>query len=207
MERLSIGERINEVRKVVDYIKKTKKVQNYKGVEHDFVTATVRPELIKHGILTIVKEVEGNLLPTGRATSSGNPITTYLGKFEIDFCCTDKVEEKVTAVISGAGDDYGDKGPGKATTYALKMAILKTFNIETGESDESRIESEPVPATEKQIADIEAIRTEKGIKVEDFATRLHKKYGVTTADKLTETQANELINLLGAVKPTGMLGD
>lgn len=200
-DRLKIGERINRVREAVDYIKKTKKVQNYKGTEHDVVTAIVRPELIKHGIITPIRITTGNLIvDTGRQTSGGVPITTYLGVYEVDFCCTDNVEEKVTCTVPGSGDDFGDKGPGKATSYALKTAILKMFNIETGEDEESRIEGEPTPCTEKQIADIEALRTEKNIDEVDFANRLQKKYGTTDTTKLTEPQANGLINLLGAIK-------
>ena len=38
--------------------------------------------------------------------------------------------------------DNADKSPGMALSYATKYAILKVFNIETGEDEESRFGTE-----------------------------------------------------------------
>jgi len=143
-ERLSIGERINAVRKKLEYLKKEKNVMNqYKVVTHDQVTAEIRPWLIEYGIITVLKETSRQLDQTGKATKSGVPITAFIATYDIDFCCTDDVTDKVTATISAIGEDHGDKGPGQAASYAMKTIMLKMFNVVTGENDERRVESKP----------------------------------------------------------------
>ena len=197
--RLSIGMRINQVRKQVEYIKKEKRVAAYKAVEHDQVTAMLRPSLIEHGIITVVKEIKGELASTEKQTDKGVPITAYIATYEIDFCCDDDTQDKITATVSGIGEDYGDKGPGKAISYAVKTALLKTFNIETGISDESRIDSNRKKITEQQLADIETLRTDAKIKEDEFKVRLNRKFETEDIKKLSKKQADELIKLLGTI--------
>ena len=92
--RLSIGMRINQVRKQVEYIKKEKRVAAYKAVEHDQVTAMLRPSLIEHGIITVVKEIKGELASTEKQTDKGVPILTRI--YEIGGVKQkDKVNNKV----------------------------------------------------------------------------------------------------------------
>ena len=58
----------------------------------------------------------------------------------MDLVNMDNPEEKVTHSVFAHGMDGGDKGPGKAHTYAMKLMLVKGFGIETGEDEESRSE-------------------------------------------------------------------
>ena len=137
---LNIYQRINEVRKKVSYVQKDKEVQGYKAVTHDAVTAMVRNELIEHGIVIIPtqKSDENEVVGT---TAKGSAIYRYTGRYEIIFRNVDFPEDYFCISVTAQANDMSDKGPGKALSYATKYAILKVFNIETGEDEESRVES------------------------------------------------------------------
>ena len=49
-----------------------------------------------------------------------------------------KKEEIISFRVVGYGDDAGDKGPGKASTYALKTAQKIIFQIGTDDDEEGR---------------------------------------------------------------------
>lgn len=140
-EPLNIYQRINEVRKVVNYARKEKEVtgQGYKAVTHDAVTALVRNHLIKHGVLIVPRLLDSSVETIGQ-TKNGSPVIRYAARFEIDFINCDTPEDRITLPIEAHANDHGDKAPGKAVSYATKYAILKLFNIETGEDEESRVE-------------------------------------------------------------------
>jgi len=145
----NIFQRIDKVRQAVDYIQKEKKVEQYKAVTHDQVTSIVRPQLIKYGIVTILRQAPGEAMEdTGKSTSGGAPITRYRAFYELDWVNMDDPTDRVTTSIGAIGEDYGDKGPGKSASYAVKAMMLKTLNIETGESDESRQEQIPTPISD-----------------------------------------------------------
>ena len=167
MTDLNIFQRMNEVRKEVDYIKKDQAVEGYKAVTHDQVTAELRPYFIKFGIVTVLKQISGQTFDTGKATRAGVPYTRYEGMYELDFVNMDDPKDKVTACAGGFGEDYGDKGPGKAASYAVKTILLKSFNIETGESDESRQEQKPTPISDEQLITLREICESKGYEPEE----------------------------------------
>ena len=138
---LNIYQRINEVRKAVNYVKKNSNVQGqYKAVSHDDVTAMVRNELIKHGIIVIPDLVDSAITPIGN-TKSGAPVIRYSGRYLVRFINADNPEDMFSVSLDAHANDHGDKSPGKAVSYVSKYALLKIFNIETGEDDESRAES------------------------------------------------------------------
>ena len=66
----------------------------------------------------------------------------YSGTYEVNFVNIDNGEDKVTVTIEAHANDNGDKAPGKALSYGVKSAMLKVFNLETGENDESRMEEQ-----------------------------------------------------------------
>ena len=70
-DKLNIFQRINAVRKKIDYIKKEKAVQTYKAVTHDQVTAMVRDHLVEAGIVIFPSLVSSVTIDTGE-TRLGN---------------------------------------------------------------------------------------------------------------------------------------
>ena len=152
---MNIYQRLNKVREEVSYIQKDANVEGYKAITHDQVTSEVRPHLIKYGVMVVPNQVFAEVKDSGKTTKSGTPITCYIATYDIDFVNIDDPEDKVTVSVSSIAEDHGDKGPGKALSYATKYAMLKLFSIETGESDEGRQEQKPAFINDDQIIEID----------------------------------------------------
>lgn len=140
---LNIYQRINEVRREVEYIKKDAKVQGYKAVTHDAVTSAIRASLVKHGVLIVPKLINSEFKETGSITSSGTNWMMYRGWYNVEVVNCDEPSDKVEVPTEAHALDTGDKAPGKATSYATKYVMLKLFSIETGENEEGRQEMKP----------------------------------------------------------------
>lgn len=138
---LNLYQRIVEIRKKVDYIQKDKAVStgagSYKAVTHDAVTGILRQHMNDFGIVCIP------VLITSKANDRVGDAKQfrYDATYSFDFVNCDAPAEKLTIVIEAHAMDNADKAPGKALSYAKKYAVLKLFEIETGEDDESRYQS------------------------------------------------------------------
>ena len=146
---LNIHQKIVGIMSELDYVAKGDKTVNgqYRFVSHDQVTAKIHPLLVKYGI-TVVPSVES-------MQQDGNRTTVTL---TITFTNADNPKDGFTTRyiaqgIDGGGYDRdgrekpaGDKGPGKAISYAYKYAILKTFCLETGEDPDQVAEAAYEPA-------------------------------------------------------------
>jgi hypothetical protein len=145
---MNIYQRINQVMQEVAYVRKDKAVENYKAVSHDMVTAVTRPAFVKAGIVMQARVTEAKTIDTGRKSKSGNAAWRYEARFEVDFINMDAPDERITFILDAHADDYGDKAPGKALSYATKGAVLKVLQLETGEDDEGRLTPEPPDLSE-----------------------------------------------------------
>jgi hypothetical protein len=160
---LNIYQRLNKVMEEVTYIQKgDKKVNNqYRYVSHDQVSSALHGPLTKNGIAVIPTVVE--------MTQDGNRTTA---KVEVSFVNIDDAREKVSVIYFGYGIDQGDKGPGKAISYACKYALLKTFCLETGDDPDHDQEAK-------------------------FCKEETKKQNNTAAfEKISESQIDELCKIL-----------
>jgi len=141
---LNIYQRVNEVRKDISYLRKEKQVgsgnMSYKVVTHDQVTGAIRELLIKYGVMVVPNELDGQVILTGTETAGGTPWIRYESKYRISFVNCDDPDQKIDIEVAAHALDTGDKAPGKALSYATKMAMLKLFSIETGEDEEERPE-------------------------------------------------------------------
>lgn len=141
---MNLYEKINEIRKKVDYIQKDKAVStgggSYKAVTHDAVTGILREHLIAQGIICIPNLVRSE----SHAKEEGAKQFRYDATYSFDFVNAEKPDEKLTIVIEAHAMDNADKAPGKAISYAKKYAVLKLFEIETGEDEESRYQQSEI---------------------------------------------------------------
>lgn len=138
---MNIYQRINEVRKEVEYVKKDKKVGEgggYMAVTHDAVTALARASLIKHGVVIVPTLVSSAVKETGTTTAKGVPFIRYEAKYRFDVVNAVDPQDKISAEIESHAIDHGDKAPGKAMSYAKKYLVLKLLEIESGEEEEER---------------------------------------------------------------------
>lgn len=162
---MNIYQRINEVRKAIAYIQKDKSVSagpagSYRAVTHDAVTGMIRKRLVEHGVIIAPTLIESVFHPK----EEGAKQRLYSASYDVRFINMDAPDECVTIRIEAHALDNGDKAPGKAISYATKYAILKIFNIETGEDEESRYQREEfdvAPFLEK-IAAAESLDALKG---------------------------------------------
>lgn len=154
----SLFERILWVRDRVTRLGKDSQVStggsgSYKAISHDKVTAFIRPKLVQAGIFHSIDCIEATDADTGTATAKGRRIVQHRAKFAVTFSNAHDREDRITLTQYAYADDYGDKAPGKATSYAMKYALLKMFMIETGEEDEER--TDPVDGRVPILADDE----------------------------------------------------
>lgn len=144
---LTLTQRINNVRRDVAYIQKNATIDGkYKAVTHDAVIAAVRGALIEHGVL-IIQSLESSITREPALKADGKLSTQFRHEaiFEIAFVNVDDDEDSLSIRVEGHAMDNADKAPGKAQSYAFKSAILKMFNLETGENEESVFtEAEPM---------------------------------------------------------------
>ena len=146
--RMNIYQRINAVRKAINYIQKDKSVSagpagSYRAVTHDAVTGMIRQHLVEHGIIIAPTLIDSVF----HAKEDGAKQRLYSASYDVRFINMDAPDECVTIRIEAHALDNGDKAPGKAISYATKYAILKLFNIETGEDEESRYQREEFDVT------------------------------------------------------------
>lgn len=139
---MNIYQRINEVRKVIGYVQKDKAVStgggSYKAVTHDAVTGMIREALIEHGVVIVPSVVSAVFHPKEPDAKQ----RLYEATFQVEFVNMDEPADRIVTQQNAHALDNGDKAPGKAMSYATKYAILKLFNIETGEDEESRYQQE-----------------------------------------------------------------
>lgn len=133
----NIYQRILGVMSELDYVQKgdTRVNGQYRFVSHDQVTAKVHPLLVKYGIC---------VLPTVEELRQENNRTTI--KLAVIFKNADCPDDCFVTYYYGYGVDGGDKGPGKAISYAYKYALLKTFCLETGDDPDNDANASYEPA-------------------------------------------------------------
>lgn len=139
---MNLMQRINEVRKAIAYIQKDKAVStgggSYKAVTHDAVTAMVREHMVTHGIVSWPHLVESTSMPK----EEGSKQFRYEATYDFTFCNVEDRNDSLVIRIQAHAMDNADKAPGKALSYAKKYALLKLFELETGEDEESRYNPE-----------------------------------------------------------------
>ena len=205
MSELNIYQKLIEVRKEVPYLKKDEDGYQFKFVSSSQVLGVLKAKMDSLGLLLIPNVIKKTV--SDHKTKDGGH--NYFTEVEMSYTWvnTDNPEELIPCQWYGQGLDSGEKGVGKAYTYAEKYFLLKFFNIATDKDDPDVFQSkvggkvltEPEPITDKQAEQIFKLQEQGNILSEDFAARLKKKFGVDNVDRLDTSQANELINALKIV--------
>lgn len=134
--QLNVFQRILAVMSELHYIEKgdVKVNGQYTFVSHDAVSARVQPFLVKHGI-AVIPSIE-------EVTQEHNRTQV---KLAVAFINIDRPEDQFVVRYVGYGIDNGDKGPGKAISYAFKYALLKTFCLQTGDDPDNNADASYEP--------------------------------------------------------------
>lgn len=154
---MNLLQRINEVRKGIEYIQKDKSVStgggSYRAVTHDTVTALVRGHMVEHGIVMWPFLVDSQSMPYEvNAEMVRAKQFRYEATYDFTFANIEDEKDLLVIRIQAHAMDNADKAPGKALSYATKYALLKLFNLETGEDEESRYNPAGLP--DEEFADL-----------------------------------------------------
>lgn len=152
-ETKNIHQRIHEAMGKVDYVRKSdKSAMQYKFVSHDAVTGVVRPALHEAGVVYFPQNL--------RVKQEGNRTEAL---FDVRFANVDNPTDCIDVPTFGYGIDNQDKGPGKAISYGVKYALLKTLGLETGDDPErDNIDHEEKPknrANVRMVSEINQLTT------------------------------------------------
>ena len=119
-------------------------VMKVKEAETKFrvVSIPVRQELVKSEIVRVI----GN---------NGYEKLTYsdIVKMTVKIVNLDNTSETIEVESFGRGLDAGDKGFGKASTYARKYALLNAYKIATGEDPDANKSEQQVALTKDEVKD------------------------------------------------------
>lgn len=126
----------------------TGKNNSYKAVSERDIIDAVKPIEVKHGVYSypVDREIlESEILESeteyqGKVTKK----TTFFSRIKTTyrFVNMDKPEEYIDMVTFAEGIDSGDKGSGKAMTYADKYALMKAYKISTGDDPDQNASEE-----------------------------------------------------------------
>lgn len=126
---MNIHQRLHAVMGEVDYVQKQKSKADglkYSFVSHDAVTGALRTVIHAWGVRYKPVSV--------KHSENGNKTVVDL---VLRFINIDDPSDFDDTESFGYGVDNQDKGPGKAISYAVKYALLKSFGLETGDDPEN----------------------------------------------------------------------
>jgi len=112
---------------------------SYKAVSERDIIDAVKPLEEKYRVYSYpsIREIIDDEILEGEKTYNGNTTktTTFFTRIKTvyTFVNIDKPEETFSTIVFSEGIDPGDKGSGKAMTYADKYAMMKAYKISTGD--------------------------------------------------------------------------
>ena len=149
----NIHQRILEVYKEVQSIKKTAKIEitstrSYKAVTHDVVTRALHMPIAKNGIVVIPnqKKCEIQMMEIEKEYNGKvSKNTAYRADVtaSIEFVNADDPTQRFSSDATAYAIDSSDKAVGKAYSMAVKMIYLKVFMLESNDEEEKR-QSQPL---------------------------------------------------------------
>lgn len=112
---------------------------SYKAVSERDILDAVKPLEAKYRVYSYPsnRQIVDDEILEGEKTYQGNTTktTTFFTRIQTEytFINIDKPDEQFTTIVFSEGIDPGDKGSGKAMTYADKYALMKAYKISTGD--------------------------------------------------------------------------
>lgn len=166
----------------------------YKAVSDFSVTKAVKEAEKKYGIISIPARQEMVESQVIKTVDNGKEKITYsfLVKMTVLFINTENPEDKIEIESFGHGLDSGDKGTGKASTYARKYALLNAYKIATGEdpdADASPKDKHDVTPSYKRVAVEQYLMSHL-----EVLQRMLQHFNVGELDDLSESQINTIYN-------------
>jgi len=112
---------------------------SYDVVTHQLINSFLRPMMSKAGLIDYCSLRSVDVWETGMVhQSSGRKTLHYRGQYDYVIVNAHDGDQKAVFMVEGWGEDGGDKGPGKAHTYAIKTGRKQAFSIAAGDAEEER---------------------------------------------------------------------
>jgi hypothetical protein len=182
--------------------------ERYKYAKIDDVMAAVRPSMAAHGV-DLDFTIDAGLSSRTEFGPTKNGVMQFITTLWVDFALVnaDEPTDFLVAKMVGEGIDTGDKGTGKALSYAYKNYLLKTFLLPSG--DEGDLEAfapaethEPAASSQPKRAEASDLNPDhrkaqgaffaalnaEGIAKERAQEWLKRNYGIASTKELTTEQ-------------------
>lgn len=201
-DKLNIYQKLLEVRKSVEYLKKESASTQYKYTGSAQVLASVRDKINEMGLILVPRIIDKNLLSeTIEFIDKDKPkkTTTYFTELTLTMTWVN-VDDPTQMVecpwYSQGVDIAGEKGVGKALTYGEKYFILKFFNIPTDNDDPDAFQKKFEQKASKEVqAKIRESWVKLGQKINLLEQQCKTLYGVSVA-QLSEDAAEEFLTFI-----------
>lgn len=160
---------------------------SYKAVSDNQVTLAVKRAEEKYGLISIPIKQELISSEVVKSQKGDKESLTYVDniKMTVRFINLENTEEHIDIESFGKGIDSGDKGFGKASTYARKYALLNAYKIATGE-DPDKDKSETITQKTENDKKNEVIAVCS--KSEKLKNNVLQHFNVGTLDDLSPAQ-------------------
>lgn len=192
VKKMNLHEKIacvaNEIGVIEKNLEVGKGVNAYKAVAESDVLKAVKDAETKVKLVSIPLQTE--LISSEiKETIEPNGQKFYMFvdtiRLTIRIYNLEKVSEYIDITAYGRGIDYGDKGLGKASTYARKYALMNAYKIVTGEdpdADKSK-KAESLSVDEMRVAVYNFLQSNARM----FNATL-KNFAVESLDELSQAQ-------------------
>lgn len=144
IKSLNLYQRLQAISKKLGIVTKSLQIKagygSYKAVSESDILSAVKPIEQAYGVYSYPasrRVIESGIL------QGQNPRLWERIETVYRFVNIDNPSEFIEVTSYGDGIDSGDKGPGKAMTYADKYALMKAYKIVTGD-DPDQWASEPL---------------------------------------------------------------
>lgn len=119
---------------------------SYKIVTYDNIIRNLRTHIVEEGIIINPIQVDRGIYTEG-ITAKGGKKFRYDALYDVEFISV-KDGSKLISRIEVSSESFGDdKAPSKATTIAVKNAILKVFSLESADEQQEELKNS---VTDKQ---------------------------------------------------------
>lgn len=205
---MNLHEKLVAVRKTVEFLKKEKEGFQFSYVSSSQALGALRHGMDEHGVALIPNVIWTNL--KDHTTKKGEH--QYFTEIWMEFTWVnaEKPAEQIVCRWYSQGIDDGEKGPGKAYTYAEKYFLLKFFNIATDKDDPDAQQAPKKTAAPKKDAPkpsekhepsqqqkmMFALTKEAGMTHEDMKEHIQGHYGAKSSNDLSKEQLSEVIDFL-----------
>ncbi len=202
---MNIYQKLIEVRKAVPYLQKETKGFQYNYVSSSQVLSAVKAKMDEVGLLLIPRildvQVSHKVVEGKDKYGNVKKTTTYFTELTMEFTWVDADSPDDSIVCSWYGqgiDIEGEKGVGKALTYAEKYFLLKTFNIATDKDDPDAFQAKM--ELQENTVNLNSMRNEVyqlagdlGFGQEDMVEIMKREWGKDASLKLTENETEQLV--------------